>query len=193
MATLLCPAALNSLWKLASSICNFKASGSALESFGPCVCVCPGVCVCVCARAFACAWLITHLRPIGEPRPLTPLCALDEWGDKRTHPVMRSQIIYLAFDQEGLTGEKQERMARRRREERRGEEETKGITANESVNVGKLQKEGRRQIVRKKGVCLRDGERKKIKMRAVEMLLCVLIRMAERFYCPKLYNEQPSV
>lgn len=99
---------------------RWRASGRVFVFALVCVCVFAPVCVCVCARAFACAWLITHLRPIGEPRPLTPLCALDEWGDKRTHLVMRSQIIHLAFDQEGLTGEKQGRMARRRREERRG-------------------------------------------------------------------------
>lgn len=112
MATLLCPAALNSLWELASSICNFKASGSALESFRPCVCVC-SLCVCVCERlvnySFASHWRATATHP--------PFCA---WRVRRQENPSSHEITdyMLRSRPRGLDGG------------RTGEEETKGITAN---------------------------------------------------------------
>lgn len=71
---LLCIRAFN--WAFRAGIINMQLQ-SLWECAGevrPCVCVCL---VCVCA------WLITHLCPLSEPRPFSPLCALGEWGDKR--------------------------------------------------------------------------------------------------------------
>lgn len=53
---------------------------------------------------------------------------------------MRSQIIYLAFDQEGLTGEKQGRMARRREERRGGDKRNNSKRERERWKAAKGRK-----------------------------------------------------
>lgn len=117
---------------------------------------------------------------------------------------MRSQIIHLTLHQEGSTERGRAKLKQgdeKKQATREWRGETKGVRANKSVSVVKLQKEeadwkdgkkgGRRKGRAFEGAAGRDGAKKK--MRAVECYCASLIRMAERFYCPKLYSEQPSV
>lgn len=119
---------------------------------------------------------------------------------------MRSQIIHLTLHQEGSAergraklkhgDEKKKQATREGRGRDKGSESKQERERSRAAKRGSRlggwgEKGGRRKGRASEGAAGRDGA--KTKMRAVECYCASLIRTAERFYCPKLYSEQPSV
>lgn len=106
--------------ELASSICNFKAPGSALER-------CAHVCVClfgVCARVLVRGSLLICVPWVSHSHSV-PLCAERVRG-REAHLDMRSQIIHLTLRQEARrsAGERNCRRARGAHEQEKSKQES---------------------------------------------------------------------
>lgn len=143
------------------------------------------VCVCVCGSLLICVPWVSCGHSV-------PLCA--QWERRReAHLDMRSQIIHLTLRQEGSTEHKRAKLKEseegKKRERERNEREEKQ-TKRMNVNC-----KGGRRKQKRKCKCLREwtGEterKRKWGQHRDWMLLCFLIGITERFYCPQPYNVQ---
>lgn len=161
---------------LASSICNFKAPESELERCGHVYMFVRCVFVCVAHYSFVSPWV--------SRGHSVPLCA-GRVRRREAHLDMRSQIMYLTLHQEGSTERRRAKL-----KERKGEKQTREWTPYcRRKPIGQKRKQWR------ESVCLRERtweiEQKRQGGRdGGWMLLCFLIRVAERFYCPQPYSVQ---
>lgn len=186
--------------EMASSICNFKAPGSVLER-------CGHVYVCVylaCVRVRAC---VSHYSFV-SPEWVVAIQALCVQSERRreAHLDMRSQIIHLTLRQEGSTERRRAKLkeSEEKKGKKRGNQRGRWWEKNKQQSEWCKLQRGKRKRLALKGnsdekECVCESERARWSEKenegetAAECYCAFLIRPAERFYCPQLYNEQLRV
>lgn len=181
-------------WAFGNGIINMQLQ-SPRECAGevrPCV----RVCACVSHYSFVSPeWVVA----------IQALCVQSE-RRREAHLHMRSQIIHLTLRQEGSTERRRAKLkeSEEKKGKKRGNQRGRWWEKNKQQSEWCELQRGKRKRLALKGnsdekECVCESERARWSEKenegetAAECYCAFLIRPAERFYCPQLYNEQLRV